>query len=211
MLTFGHGRRRSCFVVFASGPGICSVEALWISTALVAIAEIGDKTQLLAIILAARYRKPVPIILGILAATLLNHAAAAAAGALIAQFLSGPAFQIAVGVAFIVMAAWALIPDKQDDAAVQKTASSVFLTTLIVFFIVEIGDKTQIATTLLAARFQDIVLVTIGTTLGMMIANVPAVIFGERITRIVPMNYVRIAAAAIFAVIGIWILAAVWM
>jgi putative Ca2+/H+ antiporter (TMEM165/GDT1 family) len=208
MLTFGHGRRRSRVVVFASGPGFASVEALWISTALVAIAEIGDKTQLLAIILAARYRKPVPIILGILAATLLNHAAAAAAGALIAQFLSGPWFQIAVGAAFIVMAAWALIPDKQDDATVQKTAGSVFLTTLIVFFIVEIGDKTQIATTLLAARFQDIVLVTIGTTLGMMIANVPAVIFGERITRIVPLNYVRIAAAAIFAVIGIWILTA---
>ena len=184
------------------------MDALWISAALVAIAEIGDKTQLLAIVLAARYRKPVPIIFGILAATILNHAAAAAAGALIAQFLSGQTFQIAVGVAFIAMAVWALVPDKQDDTAIKKTAGGVFLTTLIVFFIVEIGDKTQIATSLLAARFNDIVLVTIGTTLGMMVANVPAVIFGERITRVVPLNYVRIAAAAIFAAIGVWILIA---
>ncbi len=182
------------------------MEAILISTGLVAIAEIGDKTQLLAIVLAAKFRKPLPIILGILAATIANHALAATAGYLVADFLTGRPFQIAVGVAFIVMAGWALIPDKEDEGAASRPAGGVFMTTLIAFFIVEIGDKTQIATSLLAARFQDVALVTIGTTLGMMLANTPAVFLGERITRIVPLNYVRMAAAAIFAAIGVWIL-----
>ena len=184
------------------------MEALLVSTGLVAIAEIGDKTQLLAVVLAAKYRRPVPIILGILVATLANHALAAWAGTLIADWLTGQTFQIVVGAAFIVMAGWALIPDKADDGAAQRRAGGVFLTTLIAFFLVEIGDKTQIATTLLAARFQDIVLVTAGTTLGMMLANVPAVFLGERITRIVPLHIVRIVAAAIFAAIGLWIILA---
>lgn len=184
------------------------MEALLVSTGLVAIAEIGDKTQLLAVVLAAKYRRPVPIILGILAATLANHGLAAWAGTLIADWLTGQTFQIVVGAAFIIMAGWALIPDKADDNAAQRHAGGVFLTTLVAFFIVEIGDKTQIATTLLAARFQDIVLVTIGTTLGMMLANVPAVLLGERITRIVPLHIVRLVAAAIFAAIGIWIILA---
>lgn len=182
------------------------MDAVWISTAIVAIAEIGDKTQLLAIVLAAKFRKPVPIILGIFAATLLNHAAAAAAGFFISQWLSGQLFQIVVGAAFIIMAGWALIPDKEDEAAAARSQGGVFLTTLVAFFLVEIGDKTQIATSLLAARFNDIVLVTIGTTLGMMLANVPAVLFGEAVTRIVPLAYVRIGAAIIFAVIGVWVL-----
>lgn len=185
------------------------MEALWVSAGLVAVAEIGDKTQLLAVVLAAKYRRPWPIILGILAATLANHAAAAWIGILLGDFLTGPWFQIAVGVAFIAMAGWALIPDKADDDAAQRKAGGVFLTTLVAFFLVEIGDKTQLATTLLAARFQDIVLVTAGTTLGMMLANVPAVFLGERITRIVPLNIVRMIAAAIFAAIGVWILVAV--
>jgi len=184
------------------------MEALWTSAGLVAIAEIGDKTQLLAIVLAARFRAPVPIILGILCATLLNHAAAAALGFVIAQWLSGQAFQLVVGAAFIAMAAWALIPDKDDDRAERMHAGGVFLTTLVAFFLVEIGDKTQIATSLLAARFQDIVLVTAGTTLGMMLANVPAVLLGEAVTKVVPLAYVRIAAALIMAATGVWVIVA---
>lgn len=182
------------------------MEAFLISTGLVAVAEIGDKTQLLAIVLAARFRRPMPIILGILVATVLNHTLAAALGVVVAHWLSGPQFQILVGAGFVAMALWALIPDKPDDGAADRTAGGVFLTTLVAFFLVEIGDKTQIATTLLAARFQTIALVAAGTTLGMMIANVPAVWFGEAAARMVPMRYVRIAAAVIFAAIGVAIL-----
>jgi putative Ca2+/H+ antiporter (TMEM165/GDT1 family) len=186
-------------------------EPLYVSAGVVAIAEIGDKTQLLAIVLAAKFRKPVPIILGILAATLLNHAAAATLGFFISKWLTGQLFQAAVGVAFIVMAGWALIPDKEDEGALERSRGGVFLTTLVAFFIVEIGDKTQIATSLLAARFHEIALVTAGTTLGMMIANVPAVLMGEAATRVVPLKVVRIVAAAIFALIGAWILGAAFL
>jgi Ca2+/H+ antiporter, TMEM165/GDT1 family len=183
-----------------------SFEPLLISTGVVALAEIGDKTQLLAIVLAAKFRKPMPIILGILAATLLNHALAATLGYLVAQWLSGQIFQIVVGVAFVAMAGWALIPDKEDEGAADRSRGGVFLTTLVAFFFVEIGDKTQIATSLLAARFHEIALVTAGTTLGMMIANVPAVYLGEAATKVVPLNIVRIVAAVIFALIGVWVL-----
>jgi putative Ca2+/H+ antiporter (TMEM165/GDT1 family) len=179
---------------------------LLISTGVVAIAEIGDKTQLLAIVLAAKFRKPLPIILGILAATLLNHAAAATVGFLISEWLTGRTFQIVVGAAFLAMAGWALIPDKDDEGAASRSHGGVFLTTLVAFFFVEIGDKTQIATSLLAARFQEISLVTAGTTLGMMLANVPAVLLGEAATRVVPLHIVRIIAAVIFALIGAWVL-----
>jgi putative Ca2+/H+ antiporter (TMEM165/GDT1 family) len=182
------------------------LEPLLVSAGVVALAEIGDKTQLLAIVLAARFRKPVPIILGILAATLLNHAAAAALGFLVAQWLSGRAFQMLVGGAFLAMAAWALIPDKEDDGALDRSKGGVFFTTLVAFFFVEIGDKTQIATSLLAARFHEIAMVTAGTTLGMMAANVPAVLLGEAATRVVPLKVVRIVAAAIFALLGLWVL-----
>lgn len=175
---------------------------------MVAVAEIGDKTQLLAIVLAAKFRKPIPIVLGILVATILNHAIAASIGYLVADWLHGRAFQVAIGAAFVAMAIWALIPDKEDEAAASRAAGGVFLTTLVAFFLVEIGDKTQIATSLLAARFQDIVLVTIGTTLGMMAANVPAVFLGEAATRIVPLNYVRSVAAGVFVLIGFWIIIA---
>jgi putative Ca2+/H+ antiporter (TMEM165/GDT1 family) len=184
------------------------LEAFLTSTGVVAIAEIGDKTQLLAIVLAARFRKPIPILLGILAATLLNHAAAAWLGVLVAQWLQGPIFQAVVGAAFIAMAAWALIPDKEDEGAGAKTHGGVFLTTLIAFFLVEIGDKTQIATSLLAARFGDVVVVTAGTTIGMMLANAPAVFLGEAATKLVPLKIVRMIAAGIFAVIGAWVLLA---
>ncbi len=184
------------------------MEALLTSTLVVAIAEIGDKTQLLAIVLAARFRKPLPIVLGILAATLLNHALAASFGWLVAQQVSGRTFQLALGVAFVAMAAWALVPDKEDEGAGERSAGGVFLTTLVAFFLVEIGDKTQIATSLLAARFQNVMLVTLGTTAGMMLANVPAVFLGEAVTRIVPMKVVRTAAALVFAAIGVWIVVA---
>ncbi|HEV2532820.1 TMEM165/GDT1 family protein, partial [Phenylobacterium sp.] len=142
-------------------------EPFFTSTAVVAIGEIGDKTQLLAIVLAAKFRKPVPIILGILGATILNHTLAATLGYLVSDWLSGRPFRIAVGAAFIAMAAWALIPDKADDEAATRSRGGVFLTTLISFFFVEIGDKTQIATSLLAARYHQIAMVAAGTTIGM--------------------------------------------
>ncbi|MDB5450683.1 MAG: hypothetical protein JWQ52_1811 [Phenylobacterium sp.] len=182
------------------------LEPMLVSAGVVAVAEIGDKTQLLAIVLAAKFRKPLPIILGILAATVLNHAAAATLGYFISRWLTGQVFQTVVGVAFIAMAAWALVPDKEDEGAADRSHGGVFLTTLVSFFFVEIGDKTQIATSLLAARFHDIALVTVGTTLGMMAANVPAVLLGEAATKIVPLNVVRMIAAGVFALIGVWVL-----
>lgn len=181
------------------------MDAILTSIAVVAVAEIGDKTQLLAIVLAARFAKPVPIILGILAATLLNHAAAASLGYLVSHWLAGPTFQIVVGIAFIVMAGWALIPDKDDPNAVNRPAHGVFLTTLVAFFLIEIGDKTQVATSLLAAQFRNIELVTVGTTVGMMLANVPAVLLGSALIKVVPLQHVRRAAAFLFAGIGMWI------
>jgi putative Ca2+/H+ antiporter (TMEM165/GDT1 family) len=198
-------------VVVSLGPEASHpVEPFWLSALAVAVAEIGDKTQLLAILLAARFRRPLPIIFGILAATLLNHAAAAGLGFLLGDFLKGRAFQVGVGCAFLVMAAWALIPDKEDDAAGERRTGGVFLTTLVAFFLVEIGDKTQIATSLLAARFHQITLVAAGTTLGMMVANVPAVLLGEAAARRIPLRLVRTLAAALFALIGGWaIIAAV--
>ncbi|WP_374472860.1 TMEM165/GDT1 family protein [Phenylobacterium sp.] len=187
------------------------MEAFLISTGVVAIAEIGDKTQLLAMVLAARFRRPRPIILGILAATILNHAIAAGLGVLVAQWLEGRAFQAVVGLAFLAMAGWALVPDKEDEDAGAKSVGGVFLTTLVAFFLVEIGDKTQIATSLLAARFQNLTLVTAGTTLGMMLANVPAVFLGEAATNVVPLKVVRMVAAVIFGLIGVSVLAAAFL
>ncbi|MBW8815911.1 MAG: TMEM165/GDT1 family protein [Caulobacterales bacterium] len=187
------------------------MEAFLISLGLVAIAEIGDKTQLLAILLAARFRKPVPIIAGIFVATILNHAAAATLGFLVSKWLTGPVFQGIVGAGFIAMALWALVPDKDDEDAAKRAAHGIFLTTVVSFFLVEIGDKTQIATSLLAARFHNIALVAAGTTVGMMCANVPAVLLGEAATRIVPLRYVRMAAAVIFLVLGAWVLAAAFL
>ena len=183
------------------------MEAILTSAAVVVITEIGDKTQLLAIVLAARFRKPIPIILGILAATLLNHAVAAAIGYLAAQWLTGRTFKVVLGLAFIAMAAWALVPDKAEGAG-ERSPRGIFLATLIAFFVVEIGDKTQIATSLLAAQFQNITLVTIGTTVGMMLANVPAVLLGEVATNVIPLKYVRIAAAIVFAAVGLWVVLA---
>ncbi|WP_168074735.1 TMEM165/GDT1 family protein [Caulobacter sp. SSI4214] len=181
------------------------MEALLASTLVVAIAEIGDKTQLLAIILATRFKKPVPIILGILVATLFNHALAATVGYWVSDFLSGAWFKWALAVSFIAMAAWALIPDKADDEEQKEPGRyGVFLTTAVAFFLVEMGDKTQIATVALGAKFHSIAWVAAGTTLGMMLANVPAVYLGEAATKIVPLKYVRMGAAAIFLLLGVW-------
>jgi putative Ca2+/H+ antiporter (TMEM165/GDT1 family) len=184
------------------------METILVSTGLVAIAEIGDKTQLLAIILATRFRRPIPIILGILVATLANHALAATAGFFLAKYLSGPWFAYAVAAGFIVMGAWALIPDKMEDEEKERPAlAGVFLTTLVAFFLVEMGDKTQVATAALAARYHSIWLVATGTTIGMMLANVPAVYLGEAATKVVPLHIIRIVAALVFLALGIWALA----
>ena len=184
------------------------MEAFFVSAGLVAIAEIGDKTQLLAMILATRYRKPVPIILGILVATLANHALAAWAGAAVAGWLGPQAMRWILGGLFLAMAVWCLVPDKADDGPNAASAAGAFIATTIAFFVVEIGDKTQIATVALAARFQNLLLVTAGTTLGMMLANVPAVLFGDVLARLAPLQVVRAAAAGSFVVLGV--LALVW-
>ena len=184
------------------------MEAFLVSTGLVAVAEIGDKTQLLALLLAARFRKPAPIILGILVATIANHALAAWVGVAAAALLSGPWMKWVLGLAFIGFGVWALIPDKFEDGDRPKDRAGVFLTTLVAFFFVEMGDKTQVATVALAAKFQQVLLVAAGTTLGMMIANVPAVLIGEAAATRLPLKYIRWAAAASFAAIGVWILVA---
>ncbi|GAB4563576.1 MAG: TMEM165/GDT1 family protein [Rhizobacter sp.] len=182
-------------------------EAFWVSTGVVALGEIGDKTQLLALLLAARYRKPVPIILGILVATLANHAAAAALGAWVQSLITPQWLRWGLGLSFLAVAVWMLIPDSVDDG---ETASAgrwgVFGVTVVAFFLAEMGDKTQIATVMLAAQFKSLLWVTAGTTLGMMLANVPAVLFGERAVKLVPIQWVHRIAAAVFAVLGVLVL-----
>lgn len=182
------------------------MEALLLSTGVVALAEIGDKTQLLALVLAARFRKPVPIIFGILVATLLNHAFAAAFGQWIATAIGPQTLRWILGASFIAMAAWMLVPDKYDEGDTQPAKYGVFMTTLLAFFIVEIGDKTQIATIFLAAKYATLVPVVIGTTLGMMIANIPAVMLGDVAAKKLPLKLVHGVAAAIFLVLGLVVL-----
>ncbi len=182
------------------------MEAFLVSAGVVALGEMGDKTQLLAIVLAATFRKPVPIILGILVATLVNHAAAGAVGGWVAQALGPDILRWVIGVSFLAMAGWILIPDKiddDDDAAAGKRRFGVFGTTVVAFFLAEMGDKTQIATVALAARYPDIVQVVLGTTFGMMLADVPAVFLGDKIAKKVSMKLVHGIAAAIFAVLGL--------
>lgn len=179
------------------------MEAFLVSTAIVALAEIGDKTQLLAFILAARFRTPWPIILGILVATLANHAVAAALGTWITSLLAPETLRWLLGLGFIAIAIWVLIPDKLDDTKATLTRYGVFGTTLVTFFLAEIGDKTQIATIALAAQYQTLIAVVLGTTFGMMIANVPAVLLGERIANRIPVRTVHMIAAAIFFVLGV--------
>jgi putative Ca2+/H+ antiporter (TMEM165/GDT1 family) len=175
------------------------------STAIVAFAEIGDKTMLLAILLATRFRAPLPIIGGIFAATLLNHALAALAGQQVAGLLDAPWFRWAVAIGFIAMALWTLVPDKIDeDAGEVRQTGGIFLTTAIAFFIVEMGDKTQVATVALGAQYQAVVAVAAGTTLGMMIANVPAVYLGEALVQRVSLGVMRSVAATLFLALGAW-------
>ena len=184
------------------------MDVVFSSMLLVAFAEIGDKTMLLAILLATRFRRPWPIIGGILAATLVNHALAAWAGAAVAGLLDGFWFRLAVAVGFLGMAVWTLIPDRIDEDAAGGKGSGrgAFLTTVVAFFAAEMGDKTQIATVALGARYHAVGLVALGTTIGMMIANVPAVFLGDRATRLVPLRWMRLAAAAIFLALGGWTL-----
>jgi len=180
-----------------------SAEAFMISTGIVALAEIGDKTQLLAFILAARYRQPWPIIAGILVATLLNHAIAGALGAWLTTLLGPQGLRWILGVGFIAMAVWTLIPDKLDPEEARIPRSGVFWATLVAFFLAEMGDKTQVATVALAAQYAALIAVVAGTTLGMLIANVPAVLLGERMAGRIPVRVVHGIAAALFAMLGV--------
>lgn len=182
------------------------MEAFLISTGIVALAEIGDKTQLLAFILAAKFRKPWPIVAGIFVATIANHAFAGALGAWIMATVGPQIMRWVLGLGFIAMAVWTLIPDKfeEDDAeTANRVKFGVFGTTLIAFFLAEMGDKTQVATVALAAQFSAFYWVVAGTTLGMMIANVPAVFLGSRIANRIPVRLVHAIAAVIFALLGV--------
>lgn len=181
------------------------MDALLVSTFAVAVAEIGDKTQLLALVLAARYRKPWPIIAGILVATVLNHALAAWFGSLVSGWISPEVLRWGVVLSFAAVAAWALVPDKLDEDEVKPPRFGAFVATLIAFFIVEIGDKTQVATVVLAAQYSPLWQVIAGTTLGMAIANVPVVLLGSRFAANLPLKAARYAAAAIFAALAVWV------
>jgi Ca2+/H+ antiporter, TMEM165/GDT1 family len=185
------------------------MEAFFISTGIVALAEMGDKTQLLALILAARFRKPWPIVLGIFVATVLNHAMAGALGAWVNTVIGPTVLRWILGTSFIAMAVWMLIPDKMDDEETDAQPRwGVFGTTVVAFFLAEMGDKTQIATVMLAAKYNAYVWVVAGTTLGMMLANAPVVWLGERMTRLVPLRVVHVVSALIFAGLGLYALLA---
>ncbi len=190
---------------FSGGP---FWEALGVSTGLVALAEIGDKTMLLAVLLAAAWRRPAPILAGILVATVANHLVAGVAGSVLASFAEGPWLKWGVGLTFLAFGAWTLVPDRleQRPAPAETTWRGIFLTTTAAFFVLEMGDKTQIATAALAVRFEALVPVVIGSTLGMMLANGPAVFLGERAATRLPMAWIRIAAALGFALTGLAVL-----
>ena len=180
------------------------MEPLFVSTGVVALAEIGDKTQLLAFILAARFKKPVPIILGILAATIVNHGLAGALGAWITSAISSEILRWVLGLSFIGMAVWTMIPDKIEDEETQVAMKfGVFGATSITFFLAEMGDKTQIATVAMVAHYAAPLMVVMGTTLGMLVADVPAVFLGDKFANKIPMKLVHSIAAAIFALLGI--------
>ena len=197
------GRERAV-IRLQSRPRSIHMEALLVSIGVVALAEIGDKTQLLTLVLAARYKKPWPIVGGIFVATLANHAVAGALGAWLATLIGPDAMRWVLGASFIVMAVWVLFPDKLEDASAPRIdARGVFLTTAVLFFLVEIGDKTQIATVALAARFDAIEAVVIGTTLGMLLANAPVSFCGDQIAKRMPLRVVRLIAALMFVALGI--------
>ena len=194
------GQALESFVVSGQGK---QMEALLVSTGIVALAEIGDKTQLLAFILAAKFRRPLPIVFGILIATLVNHGFAGAVGAWITSQLGPETLRWVLGISFLAMAAWTLIPDEFDEEDAKLARFGVFGTTLVAFFLAEMGDKTQVATVALAAQYHAFFAVVAGTTLGMMIANTPAVLLGDKLAGRLPVRLVHRIAAAIFAVLGI--------
>ena len=180
------------------------MESFLVSTGIVALAEMGDKTQLLSLVLAARFRKPWPIVLGIFVATLANHALAGAAGTWVTAMLGPQVLRWVLGGSFIAMALWMLIPDKLDEGEGDKAPRlGVFGTTVVAFFLAEMGDKTQVATVMLAAQYHTWAPVVAGTTLGMMLANVPVVWFGDQVTRRVPVRVVHVVSAVIFGALGI--------
>ncbi|MCW5577043.1 MAG: TMEM165/GDT1 family protein [Dokdonella sp.] len=182
------------------------MQALFVSTAAVALAEIGDKTQLLSLLLAARYRQPLPICLGILTATLLNHALAGGAGALLAHWLTPDLLKWIVAASLLAMGVWMLIPDRiDDDAAASSGRHGVFVASVFAFFLAEMGDKTQVATLVLAAQYQPLWQVVIGTTLGMLLANVPVVWLGARFAARLPMRSAHAAAAVLFVLLAVWV------
>lgn len=186
-----------------------SFEALLMSTGLVALAEIGDKTQLLAFMLAARFRRATPIIAGILVATVANHAFAAAVGTWLTQALGPDVLRWALGLSFVAMAVWVMIPDRLDETELATPRLGVLGTTIVAFFLAEMGDKTQVATVALAAQYDAFIAVVAGTTLGMMIANVPAVLACDRIAGRLPVRLVHGTAAALFAALGVGVLVGV--
>jgi putative Ca2+/H+ antiporter (TMEM165/GDT1 family) len=198
---------RSCpwIIGKSSGPRTykLNMEAFLVSGGIVALAEIGDKTQLLAFLLAAKFRKPLPIVLAIFVATIANHAFAAAVGTWITAWMGPNMLRWVLGASFLLMAAWTLVPDKLDEGDTKLAKYGVFMTTLIAFFLAEMGDKTQVATVALAARYDSLIAVVAGTTFGMMLANVPAVYLGEKIANRVPLKLVHGIAAAVFAVLGL--------
>jgi putative Ca2+/H+ antiporter (TMEM165/GDT1 family) len=184
------------------------IEAWLVSIGVVALAEIGDKTQLLTLVLAARYRRPWPIVAGIFVATLVNHGIAGAVGAWLTRAIGPDAMRWVLGISFIAMAAWMLVPDKLDeDDSAERKVGGVFLSTVVLFFLVEIGDKTQIATVALAARFDSLTAVVMGTTVGMLLANVPVAFFGDALSKRMPVRAVHMVAAAVFALLGVGVLA----
>lgn len=185
------------------------IHPFFVSTGIVALAEIGDKTQLLALLLTTQFRRPVPIVLGILVATLANHTFAGAVGAWVATVLDPDILRWVLGLSFIGMALWTLIPDKLDDDQPAKSQTGVFVTTLIAFFLAEMGDKTQVATVALAAQYQALFWVVVGTTMGMMLANVPVVVFGEWLIRRIPVRTIHIVCAVLFAMMGALVLSSV--
>jgi putative Ca2+/H+ antiporter (TMEM165/GDT1 family) len=189
--------------VAATSSQSVAVHAFWISAGFVALAEIGDKTQLLALLLAARFQRPLPVIAGITVATLANHGLAGLAGAWVTQLLGPSLLRWLLGLGFIAMGGWALVPDKADGEPVGRAGLGAISTTLLAFFLVEMGDKTQVATAMLAARYTPLAAVILGTTSGMLLADVPAVLLGERVTRVLPLSLVRRFAAALFVLLGI--------
>lgn len=184
-------------------PSLASLQALYVSAGTVALAEIGDKTQLLALLLAARFRRPWPIIAGIFVSTILNHALAGWLGVLVAHWLTPAVLRWVVAASFIGIALWTLKPDKLDDDA-KLAGTNAFAATVVAFFLAEIGDKTQVATVLLATRFDALWQVVTGTTIGMLLANVPVVAFGSRFAQRLPLRTARMVAALVFLALGLW-------